>query len=78
MMRALIVFGAFLLGIAGLLMSVCGGGFVLMSLIQLNLQMLGTIAIFALPSIAFGVWSIYMAVTITRRTADRDKTDADR
>jgi hypothetical protein len=75
-MRALIVFGALLLGIVGLLMSVCGGGFLLMSLVQLNLQMLLAIAFYAIPSVAIGAWFVYMAVTITRRNVRRDDTDA--
>jgi hypothetical protein len=76
-MRALIVFGALLLGIVGLLMSVCGGGFLLMSLIEHNLlPMLESIGFIALPSLAIGAWFVYKAATIMRRAADRD--DADR
>lgn len=77
-MRVLIIFGALLLGIIGLLMSVCGGGFLLTSLIRLDPQMLGVIFVFALPSLAIGVFFVYKAVTITRGTLARDDTDANR
>ena len=77
-MRALIVFGALLLGIVGLLMSLCGGGFLLASLIQLNLQMLESVGIIALPALAIGIFLVYKAATITRDTLARDETDADR
>ena len=75
-MRVLIIFGALLLGIIGLLMSVCGGGFLLMSLIRLDPQMLGVIFVFAGPSLVIGVFFVYKAVTITGGALARDETDA--
>ena len=78
-MRALIVFGALLLGLFGLFMSLCGGGFLLMSLVEHNfLQMMESIGVIALPSLAFGVWFVYKAATIIGRAEDRDDTDANR
>ena len=71
----LVVFGALLLGLVGLLMSACGGGFLFASLIQRYAPMI--IFIFALPSLAIGIrlWLIHKDATLTRRNLNRDDTD---
>ena len=69
-MRALIVFGALLLGLIGLFMSLCGGGFVIGALLNFHDRSSGSIAAIAIPCALIGVGLIAASVRLTRRAAE--------
>jgi hypothetical protein len=74
-MRLLSIVAALLLGLIGLLMSLCGGGFTLMAVFNGNTSALGALAI-SLPSLGVGVSLILAATKIKKRADDaRDKPD---
>ena len=74
-MRILGVVTALLLGLIGLLMSLCGGGFTLVALLSGDRGMVGILAI-SLPSLAFGLSFVWGAMKLKDRAdTTRDKTD---
>lgn len=64
MKRALMIVMALLLGIVGLLMSLCGGGFSLMSMGDSGAA--GILAM-SVPSVFLGIGLIWLCVRILRR-----------
>lgn len=77
-MRALIVVGALLLGLIGLFMSLCGGGFALGALFNFRDPSSGSIATIAIPCAVVGVVLVVASIRLVRQAAARDDTDADR
>ena len=74
-MRILGIVAALLLGLIGLLMSLCGGGFTLVAVLSGDRGMLGVLAI-SLPSLAFGLSFVWGAMKLKDRAdTNRDKTD---
>ena len=74
-MRILGIVAALLLGLIGLLMSLCGGGFTLVAVLSSDRGMLGVLAI-SLPSLAFGLSFVWGAMKLKNRAETaRDKTD---
>jgi hypothetical protein len=72
MTRVLIVVAALVLGLIGLLMSVCGGGVVLMTISSPGGQ-IGSILMIAVPSVLFGILFVWVSVVILRKNlANRD------
>jgi hypothetical protein len=71
-MRILGIVTALLLGLIGLLMSLCGGGFTLVAVLSGDRGMLGVLAI-SLPSLAFGLSFVWGAMKLKDRA--RDKSD---
>ncbi len=68
-MRALTIVAALLLGLIGLLMSLCGGGFLLTTRPDMG------IAVIAVPSVLAGLLLIWGCAALLRRAArwkDRD------
>ena len=63
MLRVLAVLAALFLGLIGLAMSLCGGGFLLMSLPSFNWQL----ALLELGSIAIGLLLIWGAFRLVER-----------
>ena len=66
-MRVLAIVGALVLGMIGLFMSLCGGGFLVMSLAT---QGAGGIAVIAVPSMLLGGFIIWLCVKILRSMPD--------
>ena len=79
-MRVLTILAALVLGLIGLFMSVCGGGFMLTALFNVfkagDLGGIGFIAVIAIPSAIFGVGLIGASIRLVRRAVDREHTDA--
>ena len=74
-MRMLGIVGALLLGLIGLLMSLCGGGFTLVAVLSGDRGMFGILAI-SLPSLAFGLSVFWGAMKLKKRAdTTRDKPD---
>ncbi len=74
-MRVLGIVAALLLGLIGVLMSLCGGGFTLVAVLSGDRGMLGVLAI-SLPSLAFGLSFVWGAMKLKDRAdTTRDKTD---
>ena len=74
-MRILGIVAALLLGLIGLSMSLCGGGFTLVAVLSSDRGMLGVLAI-SLPSLAFGLSFVWGAMKLKNRAETaRDKTD---
>ena len=74
-MRILGTVAALLLGLIGLLMSLCGGGFTLMAVLSGDRGTLGVLAI-SLPSLAFGIGFIRGAMKLKDRAdTTHDKPD---
>ena len=74
-MRILGIVAALLLGLIGLLMSLCGGGFTLVAVFSGDRGMLGVLAI-SLPSLAFGLSFVWGAMKLKNRAdTARDKPD---
>lgn len=65
-MRILGIVGALLLGLIGLLMSLCGGGFTLVTVLSGDRGMWGILAI-SLPSLAFGLSFVWGALKLRHR-----------
>jgi len=61
-----------LLGLIGLFMSVCGGGFIVLGLASGNLSSAGGIALIAVPSAIAGIFLVRASIGITRRNTKRD------
>ena len=70
-MRVLGIVAALLLGLIGLLMSLCGGGFTLVAVLSGDRGMFGVLAI-SLPSLAFGISFIWGAMKL------KDRADTNR
>jgi hypothetical protein len=75
-MRILGIVAALLLGLIGLLMSLCGGGFTLVAVLSGDRGMLGVLAI-SLPSLAFGLSFVWGAMKLKDR-ADTARDPANR
>jgi hypothetical protein len=67
-MRVVAIVFALLLGLAGLLMSVCGGGFLLWGLSAADAQSLSTVLMIAVPSLLFGAGCVWGAIAIYRKS----------
>jgi hypothetical protein len=73
MTRVLIVLAALVLGLVGLLMSVCGGGVMLITISSPGGE-LGSILAIAVPSLLFGILFVWLSVVILRKKlAGRDR-----
>jgi hypothetical protein len=72
-MRILGTVAALLLGLIGLLMSLCGGGFTLVAVLSGDRGMVGILAI-SLPSLAFGLSFVWGAMKLKNR-ADTARDD---
>ena len=78
-MRVLTILAALLLGLIGLFMSVCGGGFMLTALFTArDLGGIGFIAVIAIPSAIFGVGLIGASIRLVRRAAPPEEPDEKR
>ena len=74
-MRILSIVTALLLGLIGLLMSLCGGGFTLVAVLSGDRGAWGILAI-SLPSLAFGLSFVWGAMKLKDRAdTARDKPD---
>lgn len=80
MIRVLMILAALLLGLIGLFMSVCGGGFAFATLFKASVLGPGAagIAVIAIPSAIFGVMLIGASIRLVHRAVDRKQTDANR
>jgi hypothetical protein len=74
-MRVLLILIALLLGLIGLFMSVCGGGFAFTALFR---GFTPALALIAIPCAIVGVMLIVASVSLVRRAMNRDDTDANR
>jgi hypothetical protein len=66
-MRILGIVAALLVGLIGLLMSLCGGGFTLMAVFAHHMSASGVLVI-SLPSLVAGVLLILAAMKLKKRT----------
>jgi hypothetical protein len=73
-LRILGIVTALLLGLIGLLMSLCGGGFTLMAVFSHNMSAAGVL-VMSLPCLGVGVILILGAIKLKDRAAARDPTN---